>query len=274
MPGRVLTQFFFPSSSGSRRSKAKSSSRSRPPSINISKNSGGNIYPWIWMNTPATCASCSCTKRHEEWKDESTARPSRSERRQRLISMSPPPPNTWSPLPPGPASPHPPSPPCIAPYPRWCDHQPARAGHQAAHHKPPHHDDTSTVDRFLRFSDHWSDVEQAPSCFIPRPHGAASRAACPRHHAPPPDDADDRVLHFSVVDSTAGRELADIGVGQYIITCAAGNILNVLSGLAPEGSGRYLGVTCRTPQGVEHGGLDLLDRAVPFGWKFKVIIED
>lgn len=282
MPGLALSQFFFPGpSSKSRRSKTKRSSRSRPASINISRNSGANIYPCIWVSNTDPATSRPYPGYHEEWKNEPIARPPRC---QRPMSLSQPPPNPWSawwsgrtdydaaPQPPTHFPYPPPPPPCAPAASRRSGHRPARPNRQAAHHAP--HDGTG--DPFLQFPIHWGDVVQSRTCFVHQPHNAsAGGQAGFRRHSAPPDDIGDRALHFCVVRrARRGRFAEEAAVNEYIITCSAGSVAEVLSSLAPEGSGQRVGVACRTPWREEHGGLDLLERVLPHGWPFRVIIEE
>ena len=272
MSGFALTQFFFPSpSSRSRKPKAKGSCRSRPGSINISTNSGANIYPCVWMGDTAPSNPYLTPSYHEEWKDEpNITRPLRS---QRPVSLSPAPPipvsSSWSGylsydvLSPPPAHlPYvPPPQPCVpVTLPRY-GQQRTISTHQASQDPPP----GSIGGSFLQFHNHWDDITQTRTCFVPQPQNASAG----------PDAITDRALHFCVVDRTGdGRSAAPLAAKRYILTCSAGGIREVLSSLAPEGSGRRVSVECRTSLGDEHGGLDLLERIVHHGWPFVAMIDE
>jgi len=133
--------------------------------------------------------------------------------------------------------------------------------HQASHDPPP----GSIGGSFLQFPNHWDDITQTRTCFVPQPQNASAG----------PDAITDRALHFCVVDRTGdGRSAAPLAAKRYILTCSAGGIREVLSSLAPEGSGRRVSVECRTSLGDEHGGLDLLERIVHHGWPFVAMIDE
>lgn len=283
MSGFALTQFFFPSpSSRSRKPKTKGSSRSRPGSINISRNSGANIYPCIWMGNTAPSNPWPSSSYHEEWKEEPITRPLRS---QRPVSLPPAPPNpigsSWSGYPsynalsPPPAHlPYisPPQPYVPAALPKSGQRR-ARLMHQASHIPAQ----GGIRDTFLQFPSHWDQITKSQSCFVPQPQNspASGQHSGLEWPARPPDDITDRALHFCVVDRTGdGWSVAAPATKRYILTCSAAGIGEVISGLAPEGSGRRVSVECRTSHGEEHGGLDLLERILHNGWPFMVMIDD
>lgn len=268
MPGLALSRFFFPSSSPrSRRSKARTS-RSRPVSINISKNSGANIYPCIWMGYPSPPAPLPSTEYREEQKDDPIAM---SQRFQRHVLLSPPPINPWNPSRSG--QPNEGAVPLAIPVtshvPKHRRTRPARqANHQGS--------DGDVSEAFLQFPNHWDQVVQSRTCFVPQPQDAStdSQPGGHRRSAPLPDAIVGRALHFCVVDRTGGAWPATSDEREYILTCSVGGVAAVLSGLAPEGSGRRINVVCHTPCGEEYGGIDLLDAAVSHGWPFMIMIDE
>ncbi|KAL1854909.1 hypothetical protein VTK73DRAFT_8640 [Phialemonium thermophilum] len=269
MAGFTLTQFFFPSSSRPRRSR----SRRTRPAINISRNSGANIFPCVWLGADPSPFSHICACQHPcagQALSASAGSISRTDRDDHAALCM----NQAGSSPAG-CPPPQPTPSSAAAMPMRRRHSQghgSRGRRPSARPAPPRASDPSGVaaSRFLQFCRHWRELRRARTCFVPRPRDADGRDE-PEDAQPLEAEVEGRALRFCVVDQTFQRWPA--GPCRFIITCPVKAVYDVLLGLAPPCSNRSITISYHTPMGEELGDLDVLERAIPHGWPFKIILQ-